>query len=439
MKGKVVNNRKIINEEYIWLMKKEIADFLKILEEKYLSRNFSPEEYDDVLFFCVQLLDCQIVYERNDLLEKTILYILEKIREQLYLEKTPQIQLKGAMKGIGLLCYSTRILCIKRKNVRGFEKLFNLLDDLFCEVCRYRLNIIKKAPLFFSNYDLVSGMSGNLHYLLLCENQKREWLIKDIMNYLVGLTEYETYKGMEIIKFHIHREEQYAEKERREMKNGNINFGLAHGMVSVLLVLSECKYYGYYVDGLDDAIEKILNLYQRYALVEENILKFPTQLSFEGYVRGKNIKWSFNAGWCYGNAGIVQALMRSMYYLGRTKEEKYYIEMFYNILNQEPDNYSLETPILCHGYASIVAMQVGVYNDTGQMKMLDTLERNIAEMLKEHENFKKISEYYSKDFSILQGSAGVILTLIDTLNKKMEYKYMMMISKNMNNTEIVTW
>lgn len=66
-------------------------------------------------------------------------------------------------------------------------------------------------------------------------------------------------------------------------------------------------------------------------------------LSVEDYFSNTVSKDSitYNAGWCYGNAGIVRGLMKVSYYLNDNNNYQYYKKELLSIINQELDNYNL--------------------------------------------------------------------------------------------------
>lgn len=142
----------------------------------------------------------------------------------------------------------------------------------------------------FGLYDIISGMSGNLYYILDCLDlvSDKENIIKihSLISFLIGLSKDYKYKGSNVIKFYIMREKQYLEEDKKLMIDGHINFGLAHGIIVALVTLAKSRYLNYHVEGLDESIMKIFNLYKRFCVKENSILKYPTKLPLEYYTSG---------------------------------------------------------------------------------------------------------------------------------------------------------
>ena len=103
------------------------------------------------------------------------------------------------------------------------------------------------------------------------------------------------------------RSELVLADEKVKYPKGCINFGLAHGIIAPLIALAKAKKYGYNVKGINATISGLRQLYEKYSIRDMNILKYPTMLSVEDYFSNTVSKDSitYNAGWCYGNAGIV--------------------------------------------------------------------------------------------------------------------------------------
>ena len=63
---------------------------------------------------------------------------------------------------------------------------------------------------------------------------------KDISDKLHQILEDEKkYRGKNIINFHIEGKNQFQKIEKITQPDGHVNFGLAHGIISSIIVLSE--------------------------------------------------------------------------------------------------------------------------------------------------------------------------------------------------------
>ena len=76
-------------------------------------------------------------------------------------------------------------------------------------------------------------------------------------------------------------------------------------------------------------------------------------------------------------------------------------------------------PIVCHGYGSVLMIQMSIYKNTKEQQFLINLEENIEATLKCHEEWMK-KERYIKNYSLLEGAAGVMLSLLKTMGEEIE-------------------
>ena len=97
-----------------------------------------------------------------------------------------------------------------------------------------------------------------------------------------------------------------------------------------------------------------------------------------------------------------------------------------SIINQELDNYNFDLPIVCHGYASVLSIQISAFREAGDKSFLITRERNMRQTIISHRNCI-FNDEYTNDYSILSGESGTILTLINGIYLGKEYPKLLMI------------
>ena len=98
----------------------------------------------------------------------------------------------------------------------------------------------------------------------------------------------------------------------------------------------------------------------------------------------------------------------------------YYLDKLVDILAQPAKEYNLSSPIVCHGYGSVISIQKYAFLESQDERCLVNLERNVEITLKEHRK-KMQDEGYRKDFSLLNGSAGTILALCNSMTGNLTY------------------
>ncbi len=107
---------------------------------------------------------------------------------------------------------------------KGLKKFSEYLDQLLGLIIQKYVKSLKEISVIPAHYDVLYGAAGVLYFLL--DYTPHSDIIEEIINYLVWLTHEGIYKRDKIINFHIKGEQQYLESERREMPDGQINFGL---------------------------------------------------------------------------------------------------------------------------------------------------------------------------------------------------------------------
>ncbi|NFN96512.1 hypothetical protein FDC24_03815, partial [Clostridium botulinum] len=377
--------------------------------------------------------------EYQNEIEYIITDILNDIKSNLYNDNQKDLSINGMFKGFGNIAFSINILNKKTGDFQEFSSFFNqyLLDYLEKSIVP-----LKEKKLEVVYYDLIYGFSGVLYYLLDCKNIRNEdnkRKLCNIISYLKYLCQEHYYGKDKVINFHIEKGQKYMRDDENLFPDGYIDFGLAHGMLGVCIALSKAKYLGYEVAGLDEAIKKLYDIYEMFSARDKEVLKYPILLSVKDYANKKANNISLNCGWCYGNIGIVRGMMKVSNYIGLNNKYLYYKEELIKIINNSIESYNLDLPILCHGYASVLAIQINAYRETKDKRFLNNLERNISSVLEEHKILSNLNskikdniykgyyKNYYKDFCLLEGVGGVILTLMDCINDDMNFNRILMI------------
>lgn len=368
-------------------------------------------QYDDALLFCAEILRIPLLKKYEEEIENIVKKILETIESELYQGIVDNLYYIGTYKGIGSIAFSLQILNQKGMKLIQFQKYF---DDLLTRYYDLHINLFYKNPTVSVLYDTIYGLTGLLNYYLEYCCEKKE-VIEGLLKYLIFLTE-KNEAG--VVNYFIMELPEYS-----NVKTENIpylDFGMAHGILGPLIVIGKARNQGFKVQGMTQAIHVLNDLYKEYTLVsEEGILKFPVQLRMQEYKEKKVINCSFNCGWCYGNSSVVLGLMRTANFCGNKNDYEYYKENLVKILLQSTEKYGFSEPIVCHGYAGILMIQMSAYMQTNDSRFLNTLNQNVCATLKCHaEHWKKNN--YGKEYSLLEGASGVVLALLKVMEQKIE-------------------
>lgn len=287
----------------------------------------------------------------------------------------------------------------------------------------------------------VNNHRNESQYYIALATKEEKHILKACIEYLVALTRDTKFEGKSIIKFHVLQPNQNPNFNQEKFKRGNINFGLAHGMLGPLIALAKAHAKGFNIEGLKDGIEKVYHLYEVFQVVnEEKIPCWPGPMTVEEYWNGtcnpENLHIS--SSWCYGNAGVMRGLQKVAGYMGWKEKEQAHVETMIRFFSQNIKTYDLYSPSLCHGFSSLVAIQMCAYSSYRNPKLLTNLERHIQKMIagyrKNNENELNLTdirnksiliEGHLKDLSILTGSVGIAITLLSLKRKTKTGKLLM--------------
>lgn len=296
------------------------------------------------------------------------------------------------------------------------QKIVDTLPQLFSRVCN-------KNGTHALAYDVIAGITGVLNYLYLFKkDQKCYELLNEGINTLIKLTEDIQIRGHNVPGWYIPKENQFSDIEKELYKSGCFNLGLAHGIAGPLVFLSEMLSAGICRERQKEAIQKIVDFYFEYRIIEEKRDIWKGQIEFDEIIKGvvgrKNIVR--RDAWCYGNPGICYALVQAGIALHDKKIVDYAIQNLKATVHNIQGIYS---PTFCHGYA-------GIYQIVNSVeKLLKTQELEKEKSLLKH----KIMNFYEETFSygffniefdyslgkfrsyetigILDGAVGVCLSL----------------------------
>lgn len=428
-----------------------LSDNIRIKTEKFIENIYSyiENEYDKEILNPIYYRDIILLIsegfffiKNKEKFEQIGYDLCKSIKQELEMYGVIENDI-GMISGFGYKCFVVSKYSKRTGNLKRFSNSLNKLLLDFMEN-KIKTFVEKDIATTMSKYDVISGLSGSLYYLLdFSWNEEEVKKLNKVVSYLVNLTKYSNYKGNSVMKFHITRENQFRDDEKERFTNGNFNFGISHGMMGPLIVLSKAFNLGYKVDGLKESIEELTLLYDKFKVYKENIALWPSQLSLEEYLIGKckDENYHVASSWCYGNISIARGLQKVAKNMGWDEKESLYKEDLINILNQPSINYNLSSPSLCHGYSSILSIITHSYMNDRDDRYVSRIEEMIALILKVfEENNKYIESHkevledkdnyiegYSEDLSLLSGSLGIALTILGAISEDIEYGKLLLI------------
>ena len=226
-----------------------IEEIMFYITDRCKTGMLNPEYYDGILLFASEVL--QHSKKQDDWID--LGYRLCRNFKQ-DMEQNGYKQQTAMFGGLGHRCFAVNEFCKQAGILQGFS--YNMNKLLFSKIGD-NIDKIRNMQTFDTNYDVISGISGFLYYMLDCDctQAEKDVLVKCI-HYLLYLTQDDQYHQKPVIRFHILQANQNPNFDQEDFKDGSINFGLAHGILGPLIALAKAYANGFNVDGLEQGMEE---------------------------------------------------------------------------------------------------------------------------------------------------------------------------------------
>ena len=421
------NNKVGLTSEQIEKVNNILSFYFSKVEESLENKNIQSNDIPKVILSYISVKN---YYNDNLRWEEVVRELLKSLIKDI--ENKFYSRNLSIFNGISLVDYALRELSNKVDELSNLynqiHNIFVIESDNFLNYCLANIENIE-----FSMYDLVFGASGIGLNILLKKNIDNEDLdiLRKILLYFNVLSYQKYYNENEMIipRWHIKNENQFRNDEKEIFKLGNLNYGLAHGIVGPLLIMSECYSKNITDNCLEEAILYNCKLYKNNCFKENKIYHWPTQQDILDYKKGikKDQYRNKKSSWCYGNAGIASALLR----IGRNLKDdelmKIAIETLKGISCQDLEKDNLNNVIVCHGYAGLLIILKefeNKINDKKYNRKSIILFNKILESFSDNYKYGFLSKdeilmdnlwvpIYIENLDILEGATGIILALID--------------------------
>lgn len=220
------------------------------------------------------------------------------------------------------------------------------------------------------SYDVINGLSGTGRLLLDAASsgpaaEAAGAAVGATLRHLVrlanpipteSLPRELTYSG-EIPGWWVPAELEPVEQDRRSYPHGDLNLGMAHGVAGPLMLLALAAERGRVVPGQVETIEVMAEWLMKWALTDRHGLYWPCRVSLADEVADPPPSQLFTrTAWCYGAPGVALALATAADVLDRDEWRKTAITGMIDALSRPEEQWRLDGPTLCHGYAGLLAI-----------------------------------------------------------------------------------
>jgi lantibiotic modifying enzyme len=285
-------------------------------------------------------------------------------------------------------------------------------DDLFVELDKY-IQEAGMRDLRNGMYDFIHGGMGSI---VFCLNRLPN---KNVLAFLDQAI-------IEIDK--VKREDEFGLKwidlfSNRHLGSVAYNFGLAHGMPSIVAVLLKVYAKGLFQDKTSKLIQGALAWILHHKNLDEGFISIYPTLIFEKETEAD--KLHSRLAWCYGDLsmGLIFWNAGELLKMPAWKNEGLQC-MNHSLKRIDPlENIYLDGAF-CHGTAGIAHLFNRCYLVTGNLEFLDRASFWINETLKQAKFEDGLAGYKARDietwinrFGLLEGIAGIGLVLISYLSK----------------------
>ena len=354
---------------------------------------------------------------------KLVIQLLQIVREGMYHASFHQFAI---FSGISHVAYVARCLA---QRVSGLEHFVHSIDQILVENISQFLKTMPTDDIdTLGTYEVIRGMSGPLRYLLDFSDELTNTIKKELISALIRRSKPKLIAGHKIIGWHYYPSKAESAFMVEKAPNGVINYGLSHGMAGPLVVLSLAYKDGIRVDGLEEAIDGILSEYLKGVYYIKDIAYWPNRIKLEQYIGQESIeREARQMSWCYGSVGILRSLYLAGVYTARAEIKKFAYEHLVRIASMKIDDYMLELPIVCHGFAGTAAIFDLMYRDTKEevflSRAIEMIEMYSKISIKQHlemgEFLAQLRHLPSRAFlhDYLEGYSGILQTTQSIINR----------------------
>lgn len=322
-----------------------------------------------------------------------------------------------------------------------FKKFQKNLEGLIIEEAS-KQSIIYKDNLewtYSSYFDIINGLSGIATYLFTLDNEEAKKSIVDIMEYFITLSEYRYFNNDRLPGWYIKNICMPTKEYKEEYKKGCINYSLSHGIAGPLYILSKGLCRGIEIKGQEMAVKQILGEYQKVSTYVNDVCIWPGMMQLDDYLNRVYLSNNLRMSWCYGSIGVLPSIIMAGKAIQDSKVIEWGKNQLLKISDMPIDNYYLNSPIICHGYAGASVIFRKAYDNYKNKKYLMRAQEFLDRLLGMYNTkfpygykdfirkytYSGFSEKYEDKLTLLEGSTGICSELAAYLKGESELEKML--------------
>ena len=332
-----------------------------------LNKNINVVKPGDAIDILSALAGFREYFDDEAEWERLTLYTLDILRKGINKSFFNKISVFGGMTHVA---FSVHALSVKAPKIEPFLQSIN--EVLLGNLARYLEKSDSDEFYKDGNYEVITGLSGPLRYLLdFSDDEKMKEMAGRIVDVFIRRSKDITILDKRAPGWHYYPSETEASFMEEKAINGVVNYGVSHGMGGPLPALAMAYRNGFRTDGLLDAINGLISEYMNALYYADDIAYWPRRITFEQYVGLDEVaKVPGQMSWCYGSVGILRVLYIAGDILSNEKVKQFAIDELVKIAKMDLANYQLVQPIVCHGYIGTASILNLMYLDTNRVEFL---------------------------------------------------------------------
>ncbi len=215
-------------------------------------------------------------------------------------------------------------------------------------------SMVESSP-WVGEYDLIGGLAGLAVYLL--ERLPRPAAARALESVVARFSEL-SLSQVSGVTWHTPPEHLPA-WQRDVAPQGYFNFGVAHGVPAVLVVLAGALERGVRFEGARGLLEGGVSWLLRHESHRAGVSSFPSWITAEGEVRPARF------GWCYGDIGVAAALLNVGCAVRNDAYVAEAVRIARSVALRPAEECAVSEPGLCHGAAGVASIYMRFHHQTG--------------------------------------------------------------------------